>query len=131
VPLAPLVASAASAFGLDAAGRETLLDRATAVLRSPAARRFFDPRRLLWAGNEVSFADGAGVARLDRLVALEEGGRRTWWVLDYKLQSAPHTVPAYREQLARYRALVQAAEPQDAVRAAFITAAGEVIELGD
>jgi ATP-dependent helicase/nuclease subunit A len=128
VALAPLVAGAAAAFGLDAAAQQVLRQQAEAVLNSPAARRFFDPQHLLWAGNEVSFADGDAVLRLDRLVALDEGGRRTWWVLDYKLQSAPHTVPAYLGQLARYRALVQAAEPGDAVRAAFITATGEVIE---
>ncbi|MEW6704147.1 MAG: UvrD-helicase domain-containing protein [Pseudomonadota bacterium] len=127
-PLPALAANAAAAFGLGAQAQGALLQHARAVLASPAARRFFEPQALLWAGNEVSFADGESVVRLDRLVALQEAGRRTWWVLDYKLQSAPHTVPDYREQLAHYRALVQAAEPGDRVRAAFITAGGEVIE---
>ncbi|MED5621760.1 UvrD-helicase domain-containing protein [Ideonella sp. BN130291] len=127
-PLAPLAAAAASAYGLVEPAQAQLLRHARAVLDSPAARQFFDPAGLAWAGNEVSLADGDAVVRLDRLVALADGDIRTWWVLDYKLQSAPHTVPAYLEQLRHYRTLVQALQPADRVRAAFITAAGEVIE---
>jgi ATP-dependent helicase/nuclease subunit A len=127
--LSTLANAAASAFGLDEAARTALLNHASTVLDSPAVRRFLDRRALAWAGNEVSLTDADGIVRLDRLVAMEQGGRRVWWVLDYKLQSAPHTVPAYNEQLGRYRALVQRLQPSDEVRAAFVTAAGEVIEL--
>ena len=66
--------------------------------------------------------------RIDRLVALAEAGGRAWWVLDYKLQHAPEALPAYREQMARYRRAVQALQPGEPVHAAFITGAGEVIE---
>ena len=65
-----------------------------------------------------------------RLVALEEAGAdRVWWVLDYKLSHAPAELVAYREQMARYVLAVQALQPDDRVRAAFITGAGDVVEL--
>jgi ATP-dependent helicase/nuclease subunit A len=50
-------------------------------------------------------------------------------VLDYKLQHAPQELAAYRDQLARYRAAVQAAQPGEEVRAAFITGAGRLVEV--
>jgi ATP-dependent helicase/nuclease subunit A len=125
--LAGLCSAAAASFGLDADAQARLLAHARTVLASPAARRFFEPAGIAWAGNEVTVADGDALLRIDRLVALAEGGRRVWWVLDYKLQSAPAEVAAYREQIERYRRLVQALQPGDEVHAAFITAAGEVV----
>ena len=67
--------------------------------------------------------------RIDRLVALEEGGQTTWWVLDYKLRSDPSRVEAYRQQMQAYVAAVQALQPADMVRGAFITGLGELVEL--
>jgi ATP-dependent helicase/nuclease subunit A len=128
-PLPALVDAAAAAFDLSAEARSELQAHAQRVLASAELRRFFDPRGLAWAGNEVTVADGEQMLRIDRLVALGAGGRRTWWVLDYKLQADPLAVLAYREQLARYRAVVQGLQPGDEVRAAFVTAAGEVVEL--
>jgi hypothetical protein len=49
-------------------------------------------------------------------------------VLDYKLHAAPAEWPAYRAQLTRYIAAVQALQPDDAVRGAFITGTGAVVE---
>jgi ATP-dependent helicase/nuclease subunit A len=49
-------------------------------------------------------------------------------VLDYKLQHAPQRVAGYREQMARYVRAVQALQPGDVVRGAFITAAGELVQ---
>ncbi len=126
--LPSLVSAAAAEFGLAPQAQAEVQRHARAMLDSPAVRRFFDPGALAWAGNEVSLIDGDAVVRLDRLVAFEQGGARTWWVLDYKLQAAPQAVPAYVEQLARYRRLLQALQPGDTVRAAFITSAGEVVE---
>ena len=126
--LPALAAAAASEFGLPPPAHPELLRLARTVWGSAPVRRFFDPARLAWSGNEVTLLDGEAILRLDRLVAVEEGAARTWWVLDYKLQPAPHTVPAYVEQLRRYRARVQALQPADGVRAAFITSAGDVIE---
>jgi ATP-dependent helicase/nuclease subunit A len=77
----------------------------------------------------VPVTDGGEALRIDRLVALREGEGCAWWVLDYKLQHAPEALPAYREQLLRYRRAVQALQPGDAVHCAFITGAGDVVEL--
>ena len=87
----------------------------------------FDPDRL--AGNEVPVADAGEVLRIDRLVELDEAGERTWWVLDYKLRHTPQVLAEYRAQMLRYRAAVQALQPGAAVRCAFITGAGELVEL--
>ena len=89
--------------------------------------------RSAWAGNEVPVA-GVGaqadqVLRIDRLVRTA-GNAPCWWVLDYKLVGAPQDDPAHREQLAAYRNAVQALQAGEVVRAAFINAAGELIEPG-
>jgi ATP-dependent helicase/nuclease subunit A len=123
-----LAEAAAAAFGLGPEAVDALLAQAGRVLDGPA-HRFFDRAALAWAGNEVTLADGEQLLRVDRLVAFDDLGGRTWWVLDYKLQPAPQRVPAYVAQLQRYRALLQRLQPDDGVRAAFVTAAGEVVEL--
>jgi ATP-dependent helicase/nuclease subunit A len=69
------------------------------------------------------------VLRIDRLVHLEERSGPTWWVLDYKLHHAPERLEPYRAQLLRYRAAVARAQPGAAVRCAFITGEGRVVEL--
>ncbi len=130
--LATLAEAAAREFGAPAA--EVLLI-AQRIRRSPACAPFFDPRRLRWAGSEVPVSDAGDALRLDRLVALDEGdgegtGRHTvWWVLDYKLEQRPETLAPYREQLLRYRRAVARLQPGERVRCAFITGAGEVVEI--
>ncbi len=119
--------AAASAQGLPAAAAKRVLALASRVLQSPECRRFFQGPALRWAGNEVPVAWQGEARRIDRLVALDEGGRTVWWVLDYKLQADPAGVPAYREQLRGYVAAVQALQPHDEVRGAFITGQGAVI----
>jgi ATP-dependent helicase/nuclease subunit A len=91
--------------------------------------RFFRGPALRWAGNEVPVADAGEALRIDRLVRLDEGAGSAWWVLDYKLQHAPQQLPAYREQLLRYRDVVRRLQPADTVRCAFITGQGDVIEM--
>ena len=118
--------AAAAEFGTDPADVRRLAGN---ILASPACARFFGGPGLAWAGNEVSVSDGADLLRLDRLVALDEAAGRVWWVLDYKLHSAPHTEPANRIQLLRYRDAVRRLQPADCVRCAFISGSGEVIEL--
>jgi ATP-dependent helicase/nuclease subunit A len=121
-------------IGTTAAELPPLINR---VLRSPSTQRFFDASRLLWAGNEVSVAvvgdDGPQALRIDRLVALQGAGRAAgeceWWVLDYKLHPAPHTVPEHSAQMLRYRDAVQRLQAPQSVHCAFITGAGEVIVL--
>jgi ATP-dependent helicase/nuclease subunit A len=98
---------------------------AEVIWRSPSCARFFRGAALRWAGNEVPVGDAGDALRIDRLVRLDEA----WWVLDYKLQHAPQALPAYREQLLRYRDAVRRLQPHDPVRCAFITGHGEVVEV--
>jgi len=121
-----LAASAARDFLVDGAPVAQIAER---IWRSPACAPFFGGDALRWAGNEVAVAHAGDVVHIDRLVAMEDAGRRTWWVLDYKLRHAPQELAEYREQMLRYRTAVRALQPGDAVRAAFITGAGELIEI--
>jgi ATP-dependent helicase/nuclease subunit A len=99
------------------------------IWHSPACQVFFNSPQLRWSGNEVPvWVDGVS-QRMDRLVALEESGRTTWWVLDYKLHPAPHTVMAYCMQLRTYAKAVALLQAPDAVRCAFITGEGGLVEL--
>jgi ATP-dependent helicase/nuclease subunit A len=125
---AELAAAACAEHGLPAARAAEVQRLVAQVLGSTAAARFFDRRQILWAGNEVPLAapDSNEVLRADRLVQLADG----WWVLDYKLAHHPAELPAHRAQLARYRLAVRSlVGAGEAVRAAFIAASGEVIEL--
>ncbi len=122
-----LAAAAAQEFAADAAEVARLAGR---IWRSPQCARFFSGPALRWAGNEVVVSEGGEVLRIDRLVALEDAGQRTWWVLDYKLHHAPQALAPYREQMQRYRRAVRELQPGDSVHCAFITGAGEVVELG-
>jgi ATP-dependent helicase/nuclease subunit A len=125
-PREALARAAAALFGLSADLAAEVQRLAGRMLDSPACARFFSAPALRWAGNEVPLADGREVLRVDRLVQLHEGGQ--WWVLDYKLNRRPEQAAANREQLARYRRVVQALQPGEPVRAAFITADGELVE---
>ena len=129
VDLLAASAAAASAFGLPAAAAPRVQHIAGQVLASPACARFFAGPALRWAGSEVPVEQGGELLRIDRLVALADGEATTWWVLDYKLQSAPEAVPVYRAQMRRYMAAVQALQPADAVRGAFITGGGALVEI--
>jgi ATP-dependent helicase/nuclease subunit A len=101
-----------------------------AILGSPVLAPLLDPQQLDWAGNEVVVGWQGEALRIDRLVAQRSpAGHRRWWVLDYKLQHAPHDLESYRDQLARYRDAVRAGRPGDEVRAAFVTGGGALIEL--
>jgi ATP-dependent helicase/nuclease subunit A len=118
--------AAAAGFGVDARAVSEVVAR---ILASPSCARFFSSLFLRWSGNEVPLADAEGVMRLDRLVLLEDEGEPVWWVLDYKLNAAPAELPAYRQQMARYVAAVQAAQPGAAVRGGFITGRGAFREF--
>ncbi|RZT98058.1 UvrD-helicase domain-containing protein [Rivibacter subsaxonicus] len=124
------VAAAAQAFGVTAEAEiESLRMAAQRVLHGSATRRFFDAAQLRAAHNELPLHWQGQALRIDRLVAFDTPQGRQWWVLDHKLHPAPHTVPALCEQLARYRDAVRALQPDDEVRAAFLTAEGGCIEL--
>lgn len=127
--LAEQALAAAREVGLPAAEAAAVQQLARRVLESPACRRFFSGPGIRWAGNEVPLAWQGHSLRVDRLVALDEGTGPTWWVLDYKLSHDPAGQPALREQLAQYVAAVQALQPGEPVRGAFITGAGELVVL--
>ena len=131
-PFADLGALAAAAAQMWSVSAEGVARHAEQILRSPACARFFAGDALLWSGNEVAVSEGGDALRIDRLVALAlpaAAGGREWWVLDYKLHHTPEALAAYRDQLLRYRLAVQALQPGEAVRCAFITGSGEVVEL--
>jgi ATP-dependent helicase/nuclease subunit A len=120
--------AAAQAFALPAEMAPEVARRAAVVFASADCQRFFGPG-VAWAGNEVPVADAGGCARIDRLVRLDTPDGPEWWVLDYKLAHAPAAVGAYRDQLQRYRAAVQALLPGERVRAAFVTGEGGLVEI--
>ena len=125
-----LATAAAGEFAV--ADAHAVLDVAQRILSSPACAPFFDRTALDWAGNEVPVAgvdaQAGEVLRIDRLVRTA-AATPTWWVLDYKLGDLPLANPAHRAQLASYQRAVQALQPGERVRAAFINGAGELIEL--
>ena len=80
-----------------------------------------------WQGNEVDLNFQSASLRLDRLVQRSDTG--DWWVLDYKSPHAPQHDPALVNQLQNYRNAVRAVYPEAAVRAAFLTGAGRLVEM--
>ena len=129
VDLPSLAAAAAASFGLAPAQAGTVQRVAQSVLYSPSCARFFRGPALRWAGNEVPVSWAGQALRIDRLVLLHDADEPTWWVLDYKLAADPTTVLAHREQLQAYVAAVQALQPGDRVRGAFITGQGGLVTL--
>jgi ATP-dependent helicase/nuclease subunit A len=87
----------------------------------------WDASVLRWHGNEVALQWGGQLLRIDRLVQRQDTGQ--WWVLDYKTTASPHTQSALRTQLRTYQEAVQHMYPEHSVRAAFLTAQGDLIEL--
>lgn len=126
VDIAAWAQAAADQHSVDA---DLVLHRANAIWSSPHTEVFFRGGALRWSGNEVPVAVGGRTRRIDRLVALDEEGQTVWWVLDYKLHPSPHEVPAYRAQLEAYQLAVEALQPCDTVRCAFISGDGLLIEL--
>jgi ATP-dependent helicase/nuclease subunit A len=124
--LAPLAQCAARMFRVDAAQVRRLAQR---IHASPAVARFFAGPTLRWSGNEVGVGEGGEALRIDRLVLLAGESGPTWWVLDYKLAHAPEALAEYRAQLRRYRRAVEALQPGAAVRCAFITGEGQLVEV--
>lgn len=129
-PLERLMAAASQMYGLDARRSERLERSVRAILASADCAPFFAAATLRWAGNEVPVSWQGQDMRIDRLVCRDEPGEgaAVWWVLDYKLNPAPHTQAEYLAQLRGYRAAVQAMQPGEPVRAAFITGQGRLID---
>jgi ATP-dependent helicase/nuclease subunit A len=127
-----LAAAAARDFGVAA---PAVRHHVEAILGHPDGARFFHGPQIRWSGNEVSVSHAGELLRIDRLVLLDRDGAgdgetgAVWWVLDYKLSHAPHELEPYRQQLLRYRAAITEAQPGESVRCAFVTGAGQVIEI--
>ncbi|MEO5844668.1 MAG: UvrD-helicase domain-containing protein [Caldimonas sp.] len=100
-----------------------------AIVEHPDGARFFRGPQIRWSGNEVSMSDSGAVLRIDRLALVDGADGPVWWVLDYKLSHAPEELEGYRAQLLRYRAAVARAQPGEAVRCAFVTGEGRIVEV--
>ncbi|MFN4003383.1 MAG: UvrD-helicase domain-containing protein [Hylemonella sp.] len=124
IPAAQL-ARVAAEFALDAAQARQAAAMAQRILGGQGAWAWRSAE-LLWHGNEVPVVHGGQIGRIDRLVRRRDG---SWWVLDYKSAARPDAQEALRAQLAAYRAAVQAASPGQPVHAAFLTAAGTLLEV--
>jgi ATP-dependent helicase/nuclease subunit A len=131
--LAPLARSVGAQFQLDAAQSQQALGMAERITTGPASW-VWDSAQIDWQANEVELLAASGdaiqpmaVLRLDRLI--KHTPSQTWWVLDYKSAHTPERQPALRQQLAQYQQAVQSSHPGAAVRAAFITGEGLLVEL--
>lgn len=101
------------------------------VLSSAEAAPWLSPEGHAWAGNEVTLYHEGQTLRLDRLVVKQVGNQQEWWVLDYKLNHQPQELAQYISQMQTYVRAVQAKQPADIVKAAFITGSGQWIPLED
>ena len=114
--------------------REFRLDPAQAKEAAAAALRIlagegawaWNEAVIGWQGNEVELTHAGQTLRLDRLVQRKDGG---WWVLDYKSATEPLRQPQLVAQLQAYRVALQAIYPGQSVKAAFLTAAGALLEV--
>ena len=86
----------------------------------------WDDTVISWQGNEIELTAQGKLLRLDRLVRRKDTG--DWWVLDYKSESQPQSKPELVAQMRGYIAAVQACYPESKVRAAFLTAGGQMLE---
>ena len=84
-----------------------------------------------WQGNEIELTAQGKLLRLDRLVRRKDTG--DWWVLDYKSEAQPQSKPELVAQMHGYIDAVQACyageRGNERVRAAFLTAAGKMVEV--
>jgi ATP-dependent helicase/nuclease subunit A len=124
--LSSLAPSAAASFRLTSEQSAQALQSAHTITQGEAAW-VWDAEKIDWQSNEVELVAQGQLLRLDRLV--KETATQTWWVLDYKSNPAPQRIAELAAQLKQYQEAVKAANPQQAVKAAFITAQGRLIEI--
>jgi ATP-dependent helicase/nuclease subunit A len=123
------IQAAVREFKLDAAQKKVAVEGARRILAGAGAWAW-DAQVIAWQGNEVALAYQGQSLRLDRLVQRRDAGHEGhWWVLDYKSGATPQDQPALRLQMQTYRAAVQAIQAGQVVKAAFLTATGDLIEL--
>ena len=116
----------ASSLNLTSEQSAQAIDAAQLIVQGESAW-VWNEAQIDWQANEVELQHNGKLLRLDRLVKQRES--QTWWVIDYKSAQLPELSAALREQLQEYQEAVQAAYPQAAVKAAFITAQGRWVEL--
>jgi ATP-dependent helicase/nuclease subunit A len=126
VDLNPLARSIGAQFYLTTEQSDAACATAQRITQGPAAWAW-DAQYIDWQANEVELLHANQLLRLDRLV--KHSATQTWWVLDYKSANAPQHQAALRQQLAQYQQAVQSAHPGAAVKAAFITGEGQLVEL--
>jgi ATP-dependent helicase/nuclease subunit A len=124
--LSRLASTIAATFQLSPEESAQALQAAQAITQGEAAW-VWDAAQIDWHSNEVELIAQGQLLRLDRLV--KHSATQTWWVLDYKSSPAPQRVAELAAQLMQYKEAVKTANPQAEVKAAFITAQGELIEI--
>jgi ATP-dependent helicase/nuclease subunit A len=96
-------------------------------IRTGEGRWAWDSTVIDWQGNEVTLLHAGVTQRIDRLVRRRDTGE--WWVLDYKSAPRPEEQPELVAQMNRYRDAMRNANPGAAVRVAFLTGEGRVVEV--
>ena len=124
--LGTVLPAVAAEWDLPHAPAQQALQAAQNILGGPLAWAW-DERVVDWQGDEVELIHQGQWLRIDRLVRQRES--QTWWVLDYKSHPKPQQDPELLAQLRRYREAVMQAYPGQSVRAAFVTAQGECVEI--
>ena len=119
------VRAAASEFRLDAVQTQATAEAASQILQGQGAW-LWRSEQLLWQGSEVELIHEGNLLRLDRLVQHRDGH---WWVIDYKSHAQPETQAQLLLQLRTYAKAVSVLHPGQAVRAAFLTPQGRLIEV--
>ncbi len=97
-------------------------EQALAILSQPELERFFNPAHFRLARNELDVMIAGEVMRFDRAVLFED----EVWILDYKRDVLQSELPAYREQLARYREAARQVFPDKKVCTALVSADGRL-----
>ena len=100
-------------------------------IRHGAGAWAWDDAALSWRGNEVELIHEGQTFRLDRLVQRKDAGHNGhWWVLDYKSASNPQRQAELVEKMQSYVAALRCIYPDQTVKAAFLTADGNVLPAG-
>lgn len=120
------VTTAAMAFELSESQVQHAVAMARAIREGEGAWAW-DDTLVVWAANEVPLTVQGKLLYVDRLVQRRDTA--DWWVLDYKSASAPLRQVALQTQLRTYRDAIAKTLPGHAVKAAFLTAPGRVVEL--
>ena len=126
----PVREQVAQEFALEPTHLDSACAMAQTIVQGEGAWAW-DSSQLHWQGNEVAIVHQGRMLRIDRLVQRRapDGAEGQWWVLDYKSAPQPQLQALLRAQLHTYRTAVAKAYPEHTVRAAFLTAAGTLIEL--